>query len=110
VDWLEELREHGSLTGKVTDEILRNHGARGRRAVDAVSEGRVKEYLDFVVVVGKGDEYIVEGRSCTCDDFRYNLGDADDELCWHILAALIADATGDTDEHEMWYSEVRDLV
>ena len=65
MDWLDELEERGRLTGKVTDMILKQHGARGKRAIDAVSEGRVKEYKDFVVVVGKGDEYIVEGRSCT---------------------------------------------
>jgi predicted nucleic acid-binding Zn finger protein len=110
VDWLDELEDRGRLTGKLTDEILKGHGARGKRAIDAVSEGRVKEYLDFVVVVGKGDEYIVEERSCNCKDYEYNLGDGDEELCWHVLAALIADATDETDEHEMWYSEVRDLV
>ncbi|MFP4174515.1 MAG: SWIM zinc finger family protein [Halobacteriales archaeon] len=110
MDWLDELEERGRLTGKITDEILKQHGARGKRAIDAVSEGRVKEYKDFIVVVGKEDEYIVEGRSCTCDDYRYNLGEADDELCWHVISALVAEATDETDEHDMWYSEVRDLV
>jgi len=108
VDWLGELKDRGRLTGKVTDMILKRHGARGKRAIDAVSEGRVKEYRDFVVVVGKGDEYIVEGRSCTCEDYEYNLDE--DELCWHVIAVLIADATDKVDEHDMWYSEVRDLM
>jgi predicted nucleic acid-binding Zn finger protein len=108
MDWLDELEERGRLTGKITDMILKEHGARGKRAIDAVSEGRVKEYKDFVVVVGKGDEYIVEGRSCTCEDYEYNLDE--DELCWHVIAVLIAEATGEVDEHDMWYSEVRDLM
>ncbi|MDY7083313.1 MAG: SWIM zinc finger family protein [Halobacteria archaeon] len=108
MDWLDELEERGRLTGKITDRVLKAHGARGKRAIDAVSENRVKEYLDFIVVVGKHDEYIIEGESCTCDDFQYNLDD--DELCWHIIAAKIAEATDQMDEHDMWYSEVRDLV
>ena len=108
MDWLDKLEEYGRLTGGVTDAVLKEHGARGKRAMEAVSEGRVKEYKDFVVVVGKGDEYIVEGRSCTCEDYEYNLDEG--ELCWHALAALIADATDEVDEHDMWYSEVRDLV
>jgi len=110
VDWLDELRERGSLTGSVTDAVLKEHGARGKRAIDAVSEGRVKEYKDFVVVVGRGDEYIVEGRSCNCEDYEYNIDPEEGELCWHIIASLIADATGEKDEHDMWYTEVRDLL
>ncbi|MDY6779816.1 MAG: SWIM zinc finger family protein [Halobacteria archaeon] len=92
----------------MTDEILKEHGRRGKRAIDAVSEERVKEYLDFIVVVGKEDEYIVEGESCNCKDYEFNLDEG--ELCWHIVASKIADATGEIDEHDMWYSEVRDLV
>ncbi len=110
MDWLDELEERGRLTGKVTDMVLKDHGARGSRAIDAVSEGRIKEYKDFVVVVGKGDEYIIEGRSCTCEDYEYNLDVEEGELCWHVIAYLIADATDEIDEHDMWYSEVRDLI
>lgn len=106
--WSDELRQEKSLTSDITDKILDEHGDRGRRAIDAVSEDRVKEYLDFVVVVGKHDEYIVEDTSCTCDDYRYNLDE--DEKCWHILAAEIAGATDQVDRHDMWYSEVRDLI
>lgn len=108
MDWLEELRGRGRLEGPVTDAILKRHGARGKRAIDAVSEGRVKEYLDFVVVVGERDEYVVEDENCQCDDQRYNLDEG--EWCWHVIAAKIADATGNVDEHDMWYSEVRDLL
>lgn len=106
--WREELENRGEITPDITDEILSQHENRGKRAIDAVSEDRVKEYLDFVVVVGKHDEYIIEDESCTCADYRYNLDPG--EYCWHILAAEIAMATDQTDEHEMWYTEVRDLI
>ncbi len=108
MDWRSRLETQGVLTSEVVDEVLDRHGGRGRRAIDAVSESRVKEYRDFVVVVGKSDEYIVEEGGCTCDDARYNLDE--DELCWHALAVEVARATDEVDEHDMWYSEVRDLM
>jgi len=108
MEWYDELEERGKLTGRTTDMVLKRHGARGKRAIEAVSEGRVKEYKDFLVVVGRGDEYIVEGDSCTCEDYEYNLDEG--ELCWHAIAVRIARATDEVDEHDMWYSEVRDLL
>lgn len=108
MDWRSRLESQGVLTSEVVDEVLSHHGGRGRRAIDAVSEERVKRYRDFTVVVGETDEYIVEEGSCTCDDQRYNLDD--DEHCWHSLAVEIADATERVDDHDLWYSEVRDLM
>ncbi|MEM4781521.1 MAG: hypothetical protein QXG03_08190 [Halalkalicoccus sp.] len=109
--WRTELEAAGRLTGPVAERIIATHGDRGVRAIEAVTEGRVKEYRDFTVVVGHDEEYVVEGRGCTCKDSEYNL-DPDDptERCWHSLAVLIAEATGSVDEHDMWYSEVRSFL
>ena len=87
------------------------HGDRGQRAIEAVGENRVKEYRDFTVVVGYEDEYVVEEDACTCKDAEYNLDPTDPEqLCWHAIAVRIARAIGETDEHDMWYSDVRDFL
>jgi predicted nucleic acid-binding Zn finger protein len=87
------------------------HGKRGRRAIEAVSEGRVKQYRDFTVVVGYDDEYIVEAGECTCKDAEYNLPDDDPtQRCWHAVAVDVARGLGEVDHHDMWYSEVREFL
>ncbi|MGQ4556444.1 hypothetical protein [Halobellus sp. GM3] len=109
--WRRELAERGELTPGAVDTLMSLHDGRGARAIEAVSEGRIKRYRDFTVVVGHEDEYVVEAGGCTCKDSSYNL-DPDDphERCWHVLAVAIAERIGEVDHHEMWYSEVRDFL
>ena len=109
--WEATLEDAGELSSDAVDRIIAAHGDRGVRAIEAVAEERVKEYRDFTVVVGYSDEYVVEGRGCTCEDTVYNL-DPDDptDLCWHALAATIADLLDAADHHDMWYSEVREFL
>lgn len=56
--------------------MLEWYGEQGRRALAAADAGSVKKYLDFVVVVGTRDEYIVEGDLCTCDRSPSGTGSA----------------------------------
>ncbi|MFC7047083.1 hypothetical protein ACFQH6_18290 [Halobacteriaceae archaeon GCM10025711] len=110
-EWQAALEEAGSLTGPVAERILAVHGDRGRRAIEAVTEERVKQYRDFTVVVGHEDEYIIEGGGCNCKDAEYNLDPDDPEqLCWHALAVEIATRVDAVDHHDMWYSEVREFL
>tara|TARA_A100001037_G_scaffold306085_1_gene349094 strand:- start:11940 stop:12278 length:339 start_codon:yes stop_codon:yes gene_type:complete len=92
------------------EELLKKNGTRGEKAIEAIQEDRVKQYRDFTVVVGYHDEYIVEGEICTCKGSEYNLQNDTDKKCWHLLAVEIAERTGSIDYHDMWYSEVRDLL
>jgi predicted nucleic acid-binding Zn finger protein len=110
-DWVATLEAADELTPEAVDRLVSVHGERGRRAIEAVGERRVKEYRDFLVVVGHDDEYIVEDDGCPCADAEYNL-DADDptDLCWHAIAAKVAVAIDATDSHDMWYSDVRDFL
>ena len=109
--WLRDLAGAGELTPSAVESMLAIHGDRGGRAIEAVSEGRVKQYRDFTVVVGHEDEYVVEAGGCTCKDSAYNLDPDDpDDRCWHVLAAAIAERIGEVDHHEMWYSEVREFL
>jgi predicted nucleic acid-binding Zn finger protein len=110
-EWQADLADAGELTPRVIERITAVHGDRGARAIEAVSEGRVKEYNDFTVVVGHSEEYVVEDGGCTCKDVEYNL-DPDDptELCWHVIAAAVARRIGALDRHDMWYSEVREFI
>ena len=110
-DWRAELEAEGRLTADAVDGLASAHGDRGLRAVDAVSEGRVKQYKDFTVVVGHEDEYIVEAGGCTCADASYNLDPEDPEQrCWHVLAVEIAERIDAVDHHDMWYSEVSEFL
>jgi predicted nucleic acid-binding Zn finger protein len=110
-DWQTTLDETGALDATATQQLLRAHGSRASRAIEAVAEGRVKQYRDFTVVVGHREEYVVEGQGCPCEDARYNLDPEDPtQLCWHVLAAEIATRIGAVDHHDMWYSEVREFL
>ncbi len=110
-DWRGALADAGELTPAIVSAILDAHGDRGKRAIEAVTESRVKRYRDFTVVVGHDDEYIVEDDGCTCKDAEYNL-DAEDptDLCWHAIAVAIAERIDAIDHHDMWYSDVREFI
>jgi predicted nucleic acid-binding Zn finger protein len=109
--WRSRLEAEGELTPEIVEDVLAAHGDRGSRAIDAVGEGRVKQYEDFTVVVGNSDEYVIEEGACTCKAATYNLDPEDPTaLCWHALAAEIARAVGAVEHHDMYYSEVRDFI
>jgi Uncharacterized metal-binding protein len=110
-DWQTALAEAGELSPDLVDRITDVHGDRGVRAIEAVSEGRVKQYRDFTVVVGHREEYVVENGGCTCKDSEYNLDARDPtQLCWHTLAVAIAERVDAVDHHHMYYSEVREFL
>jgi predicted nucleic acid-binding Zn finger protein len=110
-DWRAALAEAGSLTAPITRAIIDTHGDRGAQAIEAVSEGRVKQYRDFVVVVGHEDEYVVEEGHCDCKDSTFNLDPDDpDQRCWHALAVEVAERVDRVDHHDMWYSDVREFL
>jgi predicted nucleic acid-binding Zn finger protein len=92
-------RDH-ILSIDLQEKIIRIFGDRGRKALLAVDESRVKRYLDFFVVVGTSDEYVVEEEFCTCRAQVYRGGS-----CWHVLAARIADLTGRFEVVDEWYQE-----
>jgi predicted nucleic acid-binding Zn finger protein len=110
-EWTDDLADAGELTPAIVDRIVSVHDNRGQRAIEAVPEKRVKSYRDFTVVVGYDDEYIIEDDGCTCKDSEYNLDAEDpDQLCWHAIAVRIAEALNETDDHDMWYSDVREFL
>lgn len=94
------LREEGSLTPALRQEIIRVLGDRGRKALAGIDEKKVKKYRDFFVVVGTTDEYIVEEDFCSCRDFIFRKG-----RCWHVLAVAIASLTGNYEEYDLWYMD-----
>ena len=94
------IEEERQLTPDLRGEIIRIFADRGRKALKAIDEHRIKKYRDFFVVVGTSDEYIVEDEFCTCPDFLYRKGS-----CWHVLAVRIASLTGDYEKYDLWYQD-----
>lgn len=94
------LRSEQTLSLPLREEIIRIFGSRGKKALKAIDESRIKKYRDFFVVVGTSDEYIVEDEFCTCPDFSFRGG-----RCWHVLAVRIASLTGDYEEIDLWYQD-----
>ena len=110
-NWRSALAAAGKLQPDIVTALLSVHGDRGARAIEAVSEHRVKRYRDFTVVVGYDEEYVVEDGGCPCKDSQYNLDSADpNQRCWHTLAVDIAERIDQVDEHDMWYSDVREFM
>jgi predicted nucleic acid-binding Zn finger protein len=100
----DKVREAGALTPAVEDALTACYGERGRKAIRAVKEQRVKRYRDFFVVVGYSDEYVSDGEFCICNDFLYR-GTA----CTHILAVRIAEILGLFEDFALWYTDCMHL-
>lgn len=98
------LKEEGCLTPRLSEECIRIYGDRGQKALNALKNGMVRKYLDFVVVAGSSHEYIVEEDFCTCQDFVYR-----GKCCWHLLAARLAGICGGYEPRNEWYQETWDL-
>jgi predicted nucleic acid-binding Zn finger protein len=94
------MEEEQTLSDAVRECILAELGSRGKKALEAVDAGRVKRYLDFVVVVGQSGEYVVEDEFCECSDALFR-----GRGCWHVLAARIAALTGRFVECPSWYQD-----
>ncbi len=96
-----ELEIQKNLTPELRQHLIRLFSRRGKLALEAIDEGRVKKYLDFFVVTGTSGEYVVDEGFCTCRDFIFRGG-----RCWHLLAVDIARVTGSYERIDLWYQDV----
>ena len=99
-DLWQHLAERKSLDAEIRGEIETTFGTRGKKALAAIDDHKVKKYLDFFVVEGKTARYIVEDEFCTCSDFMYR-----GRTCWHLLAVRIARTTGTYQAIDSWYQD-----
>lgn len=99
-DIWQRLRKQGVIDAALRQEVEQVFGRKGKTALDAVTGGRVKKYLDFFVVEGRTASYIVEDDFCSCSDFLFR-----GRACWHLLAVRIARETGRFETVNRWYLE-----
>ena len=99
-DLWHRIKENHVLDVTLRKEIVASYGDRGKKALAAIDDGKVKKYLDFFVVEGRTAEYVVDEDFCTCGDFMYR-----GRTCWHLLAVRIAQETGTFRQIDSWYQD-----
>jgi predicted nucleic acid-binding Zn finger protein len=101
-----KLRGGKTLDANSLNELRNKFGDKVERDLKVLEARHVKKYLlqpskrEVWIVVGKTREYQVFPRLfCMCDDFYLNVViRRTDPLCYHILAQMMAEATGRIDE------------
>jgi predicted nucleic acid-binding Zn finger protein len=99
-DLWQHLSEKKVLDDPIRLEIEETFGNRGKKALIALDDGRIKKYLDFFVVQGRTADYIVDDDFCTCSDFMFR-----GRTCWHLLAVRIARETNTFRSFDTWYMD-----
>jgi predicted nucleic acid-binding Zn finger protein len=97
-----EAKAAGKLSGDNLTELYELFGARFTKALDAVTEGRVKKYVFkpsgrvLWVVVGRERDYLImpEAEFCPCDDFYFRVLDGKVHMCYHLLTQKLAQNLG----------------
>jgi predicted nucleic acid-binding Zn finger protein len=90
-DELFELIRQKGLTPDVERMVIETYGERGRKALRAVRQGRVRKEGAIWIVKGKTDEYEIVKDLCYCMDYTLNVvtGRAGVDMCYHVLAKKI---------------------
>ncbi|MFX0170174.1 MAG: hypothetical protein ACFE89_12600 [Candidatus Hodarchaeota archaeon] len=114
----EEIAKTQSLSGSDLVTLSQLCGERFWKALHAVVSDLVKKYIfepsgrEAWIVVGKSRDYRVLSQIyCDCEDFYINvIVKRDADLCYHILAKILADALGIFSElrvDDMMYETLR---
>lgn len=105
---LEGIKERHAISGSDLTVLTQHCGDRFWKALQAVAKDLVKKYIfepsgrEAWVVVGKSRDYrVLSELYCDCEDFYINvIVKRDADLCYHILAQILAEALET-------YSEIR---
>jgi len=92
----------GKLSGDDLTKLYDLFGQRFTKALDALTEGRVKKYVFKPsgrvawIVVGRERDYLImpEAEFCTCDDFYFRVLDKKIHMCYHLLTQIMAQTLG----------------
>ena len=105
------------LTQSDVEYFRSKYGKRFVRALRAVEEGRVSEYLFSPsettkwIVQGKRREYLViPGVFCTCRSFYHSVViEREVQMCYHLLAQAIAETRNQQKRVESTDAERREM-
>ena len=90
---------------------------RFQQALDLADRGNVQKYQfspsgrTLWVVKGRGRDYQVlpDNSFCTCDDYYFRVMENKKQLCYHVIAQSLSEATGKylvTEMTDARYSEI----
>jgi predicted nucleic acid-binding Zn finger protein len=104
-----EAKTAGKLSGENLTALYELFGARFTKALDALTEGRVKKYIFSPsgrivwIVVGRERDYLImpEAEFCTCDDFYFRVLDKKVHMCYHLLTQKISQNLG-------WFEKIEE--
>lgn len=96
------IRRHRILNTKISARLRELYGERYSRALEAVTEGRVKAYrfmpsgkLVWIVESLERDYMVIPLIYCDCEDFYLNVVLRRlIDVCYHLLAQALAEAIG----------------
>jgi predicted nucleic acid-binding Zn finger protein len=118
---LNNIKENGSLSDEIRDELSKVFGTRLENAVKAVEERKVRR-VTFMpsrrtvwIVSGKERDYLLLSAAgyCSCEDFYFRVISHEEFLCYHLLAQRLAGALGKytvAEEPDSRYDEVASRV
>ncbi len=92
----------GKLSGDDLTKLYEHFGQRFTKALDALTEGRVKKYVFkpsgriVWIVVGRERDYLImpEAEFCSCNDFYFRVLDKKVHMCYHLLTQIMAQNLG----------------
>ncbi|MHA1143306.1 MAG: hypothetical protein ACTSRW_01075 [Candidatus Helarchaeota archaeon] len=87
-----------TISGKLLNELTEHYGERFFKAFRVILEKRVLKYMFHPsnrvvwIVLGKKRDYLtIKNKYCNCDDFYMNVMNKKSEICYHLLARLLAE-------------------
>ena len=116
---IQTIQRKQGISGSELVVLAQFFGDRFWKALQAVVNDLVKKYTfepsgrDAWIVVGKARDYrVLSEVYCDCDDFYINvIVKRSADLCYHILAKILAEALGVFSEirvDDMMYDTLRD--
>lgn len=109
----QEVRRTGKITDELKNALDKGFEKRSGQALALVEGNKVRKYkFDpsgriIWVVRGRKNEYQVvpESMFCTCDDFYFRVMGNKRQLCYHLIAQYLAEASGRYAEDKIVDSE-----
>ena len=110
---LRQVCQEIRLTGEINDELKgtldKSFAKRSNQALALVEGDKVRKYRFkpsgriIWIVRGRKSEYQVvpESMFCTCDDYYFRVMGNKRQLCYHLIAQCLAEATGKYAQNEM---------
>ncbi len=105
----QEIRRTGKINDELKGTLAQSFEKRSNQALALVEGNKIRKFgfepsgRTIWVVRGRKSEYQVvpESMFCTCDDYYFRVMGKKRQLCYHLIAQGLAEATGKYTQNEM---------